>query len=119
MVWQLTSSIDDFGESELWTVQDTLRQRYGHDVEIDQADAELRLDPHSSTLTPCPVLFWRDDKGTNFVISKVGDRRYRGQFFYRVHQQFGTGIDEFDNLAECTVTLLQVQADHAAKQNAK
>ncbi|GAB4302135.1 MAG: hypothetical protein Kow0096_23450 [Thiohalomonadaceae bacterium] len=113
------NSIPDFTESELWTVRDTLKQRYGHDVEIDMGDAELRLDPHSSTLTPCPVLFWRDEHGTNFVVCKVGDRRYRGQFFYRVHQQFGTGIDEFDNLAECTVTLLQVQADHEAKQTAK
>lgn len=113
------NSVPDFTESELWTVHDTLKQRYGHDVETEIGDAELRLDPHSSTLTPCPVLFWRDGSGTNFVIFKVGDRRYHGQFFYRVHQQFGTGIDEFDNLAECTVTLLQVQADHDAKQTAK
>lgn len=113
------NSIPDFTESELWTVRDTLKQRYGHDVEIEMGDAELRLDHHSSTLTPCPVLFWHDAQGTNFVVCKVGDRRYRGQFFYRVHQQFGTGIDEFDNLAECTVTLLQVQADHEAKQTAK
>ncbi|PKM46584.1 MAG: hypothetical protein CVV05_02595 [Gammaproteobacteria bacterium HGW-Gammaproteobacteria-1] len=112
------NSIPDFTESELWTVHDTLRERYGREIEIEQGDVELRLDPHSSTLTPCPVLFWRED-GANFVISKVGDRRYRAQFFYRVHQQFGTGIDEFDNLAECTVTLLQVQADHEAKQTAK
>lgn len=112
----LMNSTPDFNESELWTVSDTLKQRYGHEVDIEIADAELRLDPHSSTLTSCPVLFWRDDKGTSFVISKLGDRRYRGQFFYRVHQQFGTGIDEFENLAECTVTLLQVQADHAAQQ---
>lgn len=112
------NSIPDFTESELWTVHDSLRQRYGREIEIEQGDAELRLDPHSSTLTPCPVLFWHED-GVNFVISKVGDRRYRAQFFYRVHQQFGTGIDEFDNLAECTVTLLQVQADQQAKQTAK
>ncbi len=112
------NSVPDFTESELWTVHDTLLQRYGREVEIEQGDAELRLDPHSSTLTPCPILFWRAGS-TSFVISKVGDRRYRAQFFYRVHQQFGTGIDEFDSLAECTVTLLQVQADHEAKQTAK
>lgn len=113
------NSIPDFTESELWTVRDTLKQRYGTEVEIEAGDAEIRLDPHSSTLTPCPVLFWRDGSGTNFVIFKVGERRYRAQFFYRVHQQFGTGIDEFDSLAECTVTLLQVQADHEAKQTAR
>lgn len=113
------NSIPDFTESEIWIVRDTLAQRYGHEVSLDMGDAELRLDPHSSTLTPCPILFWQDDKGASFVLSKVGDRRYRGQFFYRVHQQFGTGIDEFDNLAECTVTLLQVQADYDAQQQSK
>ncbi len=112
------NSIPDFSDSELWSLCDTLKQRYGHDVEPDLAEAELRLDPHSSELTPCPALFWKEH-GVNFVIFKVGERRYRAQFFYRVHQQYGTGIDEFDNLAECTVTLLQVQADHEAKQAAQ
>ena len=111
------TSIADFSESELWTVRDTLRQRYERDVDPDLAEVELRLDPHSSTLTTCPALFW-SERGANFVITKVGERRYRAQYFYRVHQQFGTGIDEFDNLAECVVTLLQVQADHEAKQSA-
>ncbi len=113
------TSIPDFTDSELWIVRDTLQQRYGRTIEPELGDAELRLDAHSSTLTPCPALFWRDEQGANFVIFKVGERRYRAQFFYRVHQQFGTGIDEFDNLAECMVTLLQVQADHAAKQAAE
>lgn len=112
------SSIPDFTESELWTVHDTLKQRYGREIEPELGEAELRLDPHSSTLTPCPVLFWKE-RGCNFVIFKMGERAYRGQFFYRVHQQYGTGIDQFDNLTECTVTLLQVQADHEAKETAK
>jgi hypothetical protein len=28
---------------------------------------------------------------------------------------FGTGIEEYDDLSECLVTLLQVQADHAVR----
>jgi hypothetical protein len=27
---------------------------------------------------------------------------------------YGTGVEEYDDLSECVVTLLQVQADHAA-----
>ncbi len=109
-------SIADFTESELWIVKSTLHERYGQEIEPALADSELRLDPHSTTLTQCPALYWQADGGVHFVIVKVGDRRYRAQFFYRGYQQYGTGIDEFDDLSECIVTLLQVQADHELKR---
>ncbi len=42
----------------------------------------------------------------------------RCQFFYRRRQMYGTGIPEYDDLAECVVSLLQVQADrHAGQQD--
>jgi hypothetical protein len=31
---------------------------------------------------------------------------------------YGTGEEEYDDLSECRVTLLQVQADYAASQDA-
>ena len=106
--------IEDFSKSELWVIEETLKERYDHPIEIQQGEAELRLDPHSSELSPCPVIFWLEN-GYNFVVAKIGDRRYRAQFFLRVHQHFGTGIDEFSDISECVVTLLQVQADHQLK----
>jgi hypothetical protein len=30
---------------------------------------------------------------------------------------YGTGVEEYDDLSECAVTLLQVQADHKAVQD--
>lgn len=108
--------IADITESERWIVQTTLKERYGRDLEINLADAEIRLHPSDRELTVCPVLFWSDDEGCSFVIFKTGDRRYRSQFFYRVHQQMGTGVEEYDDLAECTVSLLQAQADHVAQE---
>lgn len=109
------TNIPEFTDTELWTVRKTLEERYRQSVEPDVVETELRLDPHSTELTPCPALYWQAD-GANFIIAKVGERRYRAQFFYRLYQMFGTGVDEFDELAQCTVTLLQVQADHAAKE---
>ena len=109
------TKIPDFTDTELWTVRKTLEERYRKPVEPDQVETELRLDPHSTELVPCPALYWKED-GVNFIIVKVGERRYRGHFFYRLYQMYGTGVDEFDELAQCTVTLLQVQADHAAKE---
>ncbi len=47
----------------------------------------------------------------DFRVVKTAAERYRCQFFYWVHQMFGTGIEEYDNLTECVVTLLQIQVD--------
>lgn len=109
------STIPDFTDNELWLVETTLRERYGEPVEIQLADTELRLDPDAFELTPCPALYW-ERNGCHFVIFKVGDKHYRSQFYYRLHQQYGTGIKEFDDVTECTVVLLQTQADHEAKE---
>lgn len=105
------SKIPDFNETEIWTVRVAVDQRYGKAVDLELADADLRLDPESETLTSCPTLFWTQ-RDASFVISKVGESRYRCQFFYSVREQYGTGRDVYDNLAECVTALLQVQSDH-------
>lgn len=73
------------------------------------------MNPPSQELTPCPALVW-SERGCNFVIVKIGEQRYWGQFFYVLYQQFGTnfgtGREEYDHIGDCVVTLLQVQADH-------
>jgi len=113
------ATIPEFTDSELWLVRETLEERYRKPVTPDSAEAELRLDPFSSELTLCPTLFWQDDAGANFAIFKVGERRYRSMFYYNIREQYGTGVDEYDDLTECVVTLLQVQADHEAKKTEK
>ena len=107
------SAIEDFTESELWILRTTLVERYGRELGIQQADIELRLNPVSTELSLCPAAYWQED-GCHFIVCKTGASRYRCQFYYRVHEMYGTGIEEFDDLSECVVTLLQVQADHAA-----
>lgn len=107
--------IPDITESELWVIKTTLQERYGQDVEIQIADAEIRLMPSDRELSSCPVVYWNQE-GCNFVIFKTGDRRYRCQFFYRGYQQYSTGVYEYDDLTECIVSLLQTQADHTAKE---
>lgn len=101
--------------TELWLVNTTLRERYGQSIEIEQGDADIRLSPADRELTTCPMLHWQFDQ-CHFVIFKVGDQRYRCQFFYRLYQQYGTGRQEYNDLAECMVDLLQVQADHDAQE---
>lgn len=105
------AEIEDFTETELWIIRNAVNERYGKQVELQFADSELRLNPGSTTLTPCPTVVWQEH-GSNMVLFKVGEGRYRNQFYYKGSQQFGTGKDEYTDLAECVITLLQVQADY-------
>ena len=109
------SAIEDFTDSELWIIRTTLEERYGETIEPDLADIELRLNPYATELTPCPAAYW-EHQGCHFITCKTGDSRYRCQFYYRVHQMYGTGVEEYDDLSECVETLLQVQADYAANR---
>jgi len=109
------TAIADFTDAELWAVHTALKERYGKETEVQLADTEVRLRAADRELTQCPALFW-SERGANFVIVKTGDKRYRAQFYYGLHEQFGTGIDEFDDIAECTVVLLQTQADYESNR---
>ena len=111
------SGIPDFSDSELWIIKSTLEERYGQSPDIQLAETEMRLDRGSTELVPCPTAYFEAD-GCHFVVIKTGDRRYRCQFFYRLYQMYGTGRDDYDDLTECVVTLLQVQADHHAQEHA-
>ena len=112
------ADIPDITETEEWILQNTLKERYGKAVETSYADAEIRLQPSDRELSSCPVIYWQADN-CNFVIFKTGERKYRCQFFYRGYQQYGTGVREYDNLGDCAVSLLQVQADHQVQETGK
>lgn len=109
-------AIPDITDTERWVVQTTLRERYGRDTPFGLADAEVRLHPCERVLTSCPVILWQSWGGCSFVIVKSGGRRYRCQFYYKPYRQMGTGVAEYDGLAECAVAVLQAQADYAAEQ---
>ncbi len=105
------SPIPDFTEHEQQQVGQILFERYQRLVPWELAEAELQLDPASEQTTVCPTLYW-SQRSAEFVVCKVGESRFRCQFFYSEREQFGTGRDLYDDLTECVVTLLQVQADH-------
>jgi hypothetical protein len=110
------TSVPDITDTERWVIKTTLRERYGRDLELQLADADIRVQPSDRELTSCPVVLWQSDDGCTFVVFKAGERKYRCQFFYKPHKQMGTGIDAYDDLAECAVAVLQAQADYVADQ---
>jgi hypothetical protein len=105
------STIKEFSDAEQWAVNTTLNERWPNEnIELQLADVEIKMFPHERELTTCPALFWQVGE-TSFIIIKVGDRAYRSQFYYKGFQQYGTGKSEFDDIADCITTLLQVHAD--------
>lgn len=109
------SEIPDINDNETWIIRTTLRERYNQEVELQLADSEIRLRPSDRELSSCPVWYWQWDK-CHFVIFKTGNKNYRCQFFYKPYRQYGTGVYEYTDIAECAVSLLQAQADHEAKE---
>ena len=106
--------IPDFTDTERWTVQSAVDERWGRgETELHLADVEILLMPEDTSPTSCPAIFWIKGE-CNFVVIKTDERCYRCQFFYKsdLEQQLGTGIKEFDDIATCVVTLLQTQADY-------
>jgi hypothetical protein len=103
--------VPDFTDAERDLVAALVERRYGRPVAIEPAEAELLLDPTCAEATPCPTLYW-SERGAQFVVFKVGSGRFRCQFFYTDADHYGTGRDDYDDLEECTLTLLRVQADH-------
>ena len=110
------SNIPDFTDTERHVVETTLKERFGHAVEVLAADAEIRMYTGDRELTEVPVLYWKE-RGCQFVLFKVADHRYRNQFFYSVKDQFGTGREEYDDIGDCVLTLLRVQADHESTRD--
>ena len=104
-------SIPDFTDAEQRHVETLLTRRYATPVAIELADSELLLDPADDEMTVCPTIYW-SRRGAQFVVFKIGEGRYRCQFFYSDADHYGTGRDEYGDLETCVLTLLQVQADH-------
>lgn len=107
----MNASVPDFTAAERELVAALLLRRYGKPVAVEDAEAELQLDPTQDAPIACPTLYW-SGRGAHFVIGKVGAARFRCQFFYTDADHFGTGRDEYADLEECALALLRMQADH-------
>ena len=110
------STIPDFSKEDLKLIDDTLAERYGEKVDTQHADIELRLDLADRETTECPAVYW--EKGAcHFILAKTDDSQYYSQFFYGNREQFGTGKKFYDDIVDCLMTTLQVQADHELESN--
>ncbi|MGI9311687.1 MAG: hypothetical protein ACR2P7_09210 [bacterium] len=113
----------EFTPAEIAAIREMLVQRYRKEVEIHLADSDLMLDANDGdddgdgdgdgergAITAATV-YWHE-RDANFVVFKIAPSRYRAQFFYTPHEQFGAGIEEYDDLDQCVAATLQAQSDH-------
>jgi hypothetical protein len=114
----MNHKIPDFTDNELWVVRSTLKERYGKEVEPQYADTEVMLGSGAEGMTWCPTLFW-SARGANFAIVKTGAGHYKAYFYFHPEHQLGTGIDSYDEIGECVVSVLQVEADYIRAQKIK
>ncbi len=107
---------NDFSPKDIALVQRSVNERWKEkDVAVSQVDAEMRLEAEDRELTTYPALYW-EQGDCHFMIVRIfgtqGQTHFQPQFFYRVHEHFGTGQRQYGDLRECVTTLLQVQSDH-------
>ena len=107
----------EFSRNDLALVATTLHERYGHEVAIEAVEVELAPEPDARTATPWPALYWQQ-RGAEFVVVKLGPDCFRPRFFYANGEQFGTGRDDYANLGDCLISVLQVQADDERRRAA-
>jgi hypothetical protein len=106
----MSRPIRPFSDRERKLIGQTLLERFGHAVALQPVDAELQLNLLKEEFAMCPSIAWTEN-GAHFIVFKTGDERFRSLFYFNEALLFGTGKDEFDNLGDCVVTLLQVQTD--------
>lgn len=106
------STINDFSTSDIKLIHDTLAERYGKPIETQRADIGLNTEKTDHELTACPAIYW-EHEDCHFIIAKETDNTFFCQFFYSdSDEQYGTGKPSYDDLRDCIMALLQVQANH-------
>lgn len=109
------STIPDFSADEFNVVRDTVKERFRTDIPVEPVNTELRLHKDDRELTECPALYWQVDD-CHFLLAKTAESSFHCQFFYGVREQYGTGIERYDDILKCVTSLLQVQADHELRR---
>ncbi|MGB5832347.1 MAG: hypothetical protein WBG92_10205 [Thiohalocapsa sp.] len=72
--------MSDGTETERRVVQTTRRERHGRDIELQLANADVRISPADRDLTACPVVVRQSDDGCAFARCKVVDSNHRRDF---------------------------------------
>ncbi len=109
-------AIPDLTDLEKSIIQQSINERWRKvGIVAEEVEVELRLFKGDREVTPCPAMYW-EHQGCTFLVAKTGENLYRSQFFYSPKEQFNTGIEEYNDLGDCVLFLLRLQADHESER---
>lgn len=105
--------IIQFTDAEILVIRQKLRQRYDDDIELQLSVSEMVASDEnaSDSDSHAAVASWFADN-TNFAIYKLGLFRFRAQYYYTPHEQYDTGIAEYDAIEPCVERLIECQSAH-------
>ncbi len=104
----------DYTNEEVTAIRTVLNQRYKQEIETFLADCEVQADPEKDDLIERPAIFWQA-QNCNFVVIKIAVDRFEGHYFYRPDEQIASSQQSYTNAVNCTIALLQNQADDAGR----
>lgn len=99
----------DFSATELKIIKEATSERW-KDVELHLADIEITRTAKDEKTTLCPAAVWETADCT-FVIIKADEFVYKSVFYYLGSKQIDTGVSEYNDLRDCALTLMKVQAN--------
>lgn len=104
----------DFSLFEKNIVKNLINERWSG-VDVELADVEVSRTSSGKSL-PYPALVWEASKCT-FVVIKVDESAYKCIFYYLGTQRFDTGVNEYDDLNDCILSIMKVQANFLLTKN--
>ncbi len=104
----------DFSLLEINLAKNLVNDRW-RDVKIELADVEVSRSSKSESL-PYPALVWEASKCT-FVVIKVDESAYKCIFYYLGTQRFDTGVNEYEDLHDCVLSIMKLQANFLLTKN--
>jgi hypothetical protein len=99
----------DFSPTELKIINEAIGERW-KEVEIHLADIEITRTALDEKTTLCPAAVWETADCT-FVVIKADEFVYKSVFYYLGSKQIDTGVSEYNDLRDCVLTLMKVQAN--------
>lgn len=110
----------DFSPTEMDIIKAATSQRWA-EVDLHLADIEITRTALDEKTMLCPAVVWETADCT-FVIVKVEAFVYKSVFYYLGTKQIDTGVNEYNDLKDCVLTLMKVQSNFmlsSASPNAK
>ena len=102
-----------FSDLEQADFRSTLDKRWPKgEVDVQLVDVDVTLSDTTKGNIECPAYYWEYAE-YHFLLMKTGKNKFRPQFFFQDTEEVEAETLEFDDVAECTMALLQLQANHA------